>query len=135
VRVSKDKDAMGKFRNQNHGLIIDCEGGYFAGDASGGAIFDKQGKKIKDFPDDGSSKRFGNVTSFQLRAAVRSRKAGELAAEALVGHHSAACCHLANVSYRLGKQARPEVIRETIQGSRTFPMPSNAAANTCAKTK
>src|SRR5436190_10172969 len=48
-------------------------------------------------------------------AAVRSRKAGDLAAEALQGHHSTACCHMANVSHRLGKQARPEVIRETIQ--------------------
>src|SRR5207244_3998714 len=57
VRDSNSPDAMGKFRNQNHGLVIDCEGGYFAGDASGGALFDKQGKKIKDFPDDGSSNR------------------------------------------------------------------------------
>ena len=53
-------------------------------------------------------------------AAVRSRKAGDLAAEALQGHHSTACCHMANVSHRLGKQARPEVIRETIQASREF---------------
>ena len=51
-------------------------------------------------------------------AAVRSRKAGDLAAEALQGHLSTACCHIANVSYRLGKQARPEVIRETIQANR-----------------
>jgi hypothetical protein len=36
---------MGKFRNQNRGLVIDCEGGYFAGDASGGALFDKQGQE------------------------------------------------------------------------------------------
>ncbi len=48
---------MGKFRNQNRGLVIDCEGGYFAGDASGGAVFDHQGKKIKDILDDGSSKK------------------------------------------------------------------------------
>jgi hypothetical protein len=51
-------------------------------------------------------------------AAVRSRKSGDLAAEALQGHHSTACCHMANISHRLGKQARPEVIRETIQSSR-----------------
>jgi hypothetical protein len=53
-------------------------------------------------------------------AAVRSRKAGDLAAEALQGHHSTACCHMANVSHRLGKQARPEAIRETIQTNREF---------------
>ena len=39
---------MGRFRGQNRGVVIDCEGGYFAGDASGGALFDRQGKKIKD---------------------------------------------------------------------------------------
>jgi hypothetical protein len=43
-------------------------------------------------------------------AAVRSRKANELAAEALQGHVSTSCCHMANVSYRLGKQSRPEAI-------------------------
>jgi hypothetical protein len=117
VRASKDKEAMGKFRNQNHGLIIDCEGGYFAGDASGGAIFDKQDKKVKDIPDDGSSKRLEATHLSNFVAAVRSRKSGDLAAEALVGHHSAACCHMANVSYRLGKPAQPELIRETIHGN------------------
>jgi len=116
VRASKDKDALGKFRNQNHGLIIDCEGGYFAGDASGGAIFDKQDKKVKDIPDDGSSKRLETMHLSNFVAAVRSRKSGDLAAEALVGHHSAACCHMANVSYRLGKPAQPELIREAIHG-------------------
>jgi len=118
VRVSKSPDAIGKFRNQNSGLVIDCEGGYFAGDASGGALFDKQGKKIKDFPDDGSSKGLETSHMSNFVAAVRSRKAADLAAEALQGHHSTACCHMANVSYRLGKQARPEVIRETIQANR-----------------
>src|SRR5436190_20915390 len=51
-------------------------------------------------------------------AAVRNRKAGDLAAEALEGHRSTACCHMANVSHRLGKQARPEAIQETIRASR-----------------
>ena len=37
-------------------------------------------------------------------AAVRSRKVSDLNADVLVGHHSAALCHLANISYRLGEQ-------------------------------
>jgi len=118
VSTSKNPDALGKFRNQNRGILIDCEGGYFAGDASGGALFDQQGKKIKDFPDDGSSKGLETSHMANFVAAVRSRKASDLAAEALQGHHSTACCHLANVSHRLGKQARPEIIRETIQANR-----------------
>jgi hypothetical protein len=50
VRAGKSPAAIGKFRNLTRGLVIDCEGGYFAGDATGGAIFDTQGKKIKDIP-------------------------------------------------------------------------------------
>ena len=51
-------------------------------------------------------------------AAVRSRKASDLAAEALQGHLSAACCHMANVSHRLGKQSSPEAIHAAIAGNR-----------------
>jgi hypothetical protein len=40
---------------------------------------------------------FGNFIE-----AVRSRKAEDLNAEILEGHYSAALCHLANLSYRLG---------------------------------
>jgi predicted dehydrogenase len=117
VRASKSTDAMGKFRNQNRGIIIDCEGGYFAGDSSGGALFDKQDKKIKEFSNDAAAKGLETSHLTNFVAAIRSRKANELAAEALQGHYSTACCHMANVSHRLGKQARPEVIREKIQAS------------------
>ena len=48
VSAGKGAAAMGKFRGQNKGVVIDCEGGYFAGDASGGAFFDRQGKKVQD---------------------------------------------------------------------------------------
>ena len=42
---------------------------------------------------------FGNFI-----AAVRSRKAEDLNADILTGHHSATLCHLANISYRLGSE-------------------------------
>ena len=35
--------------------------------------------------------------------AVRSRRQEDLNADILEGHFSSACCHLANISYRLGK--------------------------------
>ncbi|MFO1020619.1 MAG: Gfo/Idh/MocA family oxidoreductase [Planctomycetales bacterium] len=41
---------------------------------------------------------FGNFVS-----AVRSRKREELHADIMEGHYSSALCHLANISYRLGK--------------------------------
>src|SRR5262249_49333723 len=37
-------------------------------------------------------------------AAVRSRRTQDLNADILEGHYSAALCHLANISYRLGRQ-------------------------------
>jgi predicted dehydrogenase len=37
-------------------------------------------------------------------AAMRSRKKEDLRAEAEVGHYSSALCHLANISYRLGRE-------------------------------
>src|SRR5262245_45187990 len=45
--ASKRNAAMGRLRNQNRGVIIDCEGGYFEGDAPAGAVSDNQGKRIK----------------------------------------------------------------------------------------
>ena len=42
---------------------------------------------------------FGNFI-----AAVRSRKVEDLNADILEGHYSAALCHLANISYRLGQE-------------------------------
>ena len=40
---------MGTFRGQNKGVVIDCEGGYFAGDRlRRGDFFDRQGKKVQD---------------------------------------------------------------------------------------
>ena len=117
VSVAKTAEPMGRFRNHNNGIIIDCEGGYFAGDASGGAMFDKQGKKIKDITDDGESKGLELVHLSNFLAAVRSRKSNELAAEALQGHLSTACCHLANTSYRVGKQSRPDEIAGTIRSN------------------
>ncbi len=49
---------------------------------------------------------------------MRSRKASDLVAEALQGHLSAACCHLANISYRLGKKSPPDAIHASIRGER-----------------
>jgi predicted dehydrogenase len=118
LSAAKDAASLGKFRNRNRGVVIDCEGGYFAGDATGGAVFDKEGKKIKDIVDDGSSKRLETTHLANFVAAVRSRKATDLAAEALEGHISTACCHMANISHRLGKASPPQAIRSRIEGKR-----------------
>jgi predicted dehydrogenase len=117
VSAGKGAARIGKFRDQNKGIVIDCEGGYFAGDASGGAIFDRQGKKVQDLGEGDSPKalELAHLTAFL--AGVRSRKAGDLAAESLEGHRSTAGCHMANVSHRLGKQSSPEAIRTALTGN------------------
>lgn len=117
VKTASGPDPMGNCRNLTSGIVIDCEGGYFAGDATGGALFDKQGKKIKDLTDGGESKGLEVAHLSNFMAAVRSRKVGELVAEALQGHLSTSCCHMANVSHRLGQESSPEAITETIRGN------------------
>lgn len=117
VSAAKGADSLGNFRGRSKGVVIDCEAGYFAGDASGGAFFDRQGKKIQDIADGDSSKALETAHLSSFVTAVRSRQTSDLAAEALQGHVSTACCHMANTSHRLGKQEPPEAIRSTIAGN------------------
>jgi predicted dehydrogenase len=117
VSAVKGAATMGRFRGQNKGVVIDCEGGYFAGDASGGAIFDRQGKEVQDLGAGDSPKALELAHLSSFLAGVRSRKAVDLAAEALEGHRSTACCHMANVSHRLGKRSPPEAIRAASTGN------------------
>lgn len=112
VRTAAGSDAIGRYRGRAGGLIIDCEGGYFAGDASGGAYFDREGKQLKAIPNDGSSRTLETAHLTNFFAAVRSRKSADLVAEAIEGHRSVIGCHLANISHRLGQQTAPEAIRE-----------------------
>jgi hypothetical protein len=73
-------------------------------------VYDKQGKKIKEIRTSSASEESVHMANFV--DAVRSRKRSELTAEAEVGHVSAACSHMANISHRLGKTAAPSAIRE-----------------------
>lgn len=112
LRTAKEAGAMGTFRNADRGAVIDCEGGYFAGDSSGGAIFDHQGRQIQEFRDGRKPQEVEIAHLANFLAAVRSRRAGDLHAGAAVGHASTACSHMANISHRLGKLASPEAILE-----------------------
>lgn len=120
--VSKNTDpkapsTLGKFRGSAGGIVIVCEGGHFAGDYTSGAAFDKEGKKIKEFQDGSKTGAVEVSHAANFIAAVRSRKADSLAAEAAVGHASAACCHMANISHRIGKRSSPDEIRERIRSN------------------
>jgi predicted dehydrogenase len=117
LSAGKGAARMGKFRGQNGDVVIDCERGYFAGDASSGAIFDREGKKVQDLGRGDSPKELELAHLSAFLTAVRSRKTSDLAAEALDGHRSTACCHMANVSHRLGKRLSADAIRTAITSS------------------
>ena len=107
----KGSTAMDSFLNTKVGVVIQCEGGYFAGAHLSGAAFDHQGKEIKKFgPIPWGDMDTGHMANFV--EAVRSRKAAALNAEILEGHLSAACCHQVNISHRLGRTAAPGVVLE-----------------------
>lgn len=113
----KGPSTMGKFRGASGGMVIVCEGGYFAGDFTSGAAFDLAGKKIRDFQDGSKTGGIEIAHAANFLDAVRSRNSAGLAAEAAVGHASAACCHMGNISHRLGKQSSPQAIQERMRSN------------------
>jgi predicted dehydrogenase len=90
---------MDAFRGIRTGVVIQCEGGYFAG-LEGGWVYDRQGKRMKHFEGDGGG---GHLENFL--AAVRTRRAGDLTAPLAEGHASSASLAMANISYRMGRKA------------------------------
>ena len=87
------------YRGVRFGLVIQCEHGYFAGGRGGGWTYDNDNKRLKPFPGDG-----GETHHVNFIEAVRSGKRDKLRADILEGHLSAALCHMANISYRLGRR-------------------------------
>mgnify|MGYP006283843425 FL=1 len=100
-------NALDHYRGIREGVILQCENGYFAGLRGGGWVYDENGKKIKQFVGDGGREHHANFFE-----AVRSRNPGLLNAPIQEGHVSSACCHLGNLSYRVGSPAKQEALRQ-----------------------
>ena len=66
---------------------------------STGILYTPDGKEVEKFTGGGDQHHFDNFVK-----AVRSRKASDLNCDIEEGHRSAALCHLANISYRLGAE-------------------------------
>jgi len=114
--VKPGKDAsIGKFRGASGGIVVDFENGYFAGDMTGGAFFDRSGKKVREIKDGRKAQEIERDHVANFIAAVRSRKPADLKAEATVGHISASYCHMANLSHRLGAAATLEQIGDAVR--------------------
>ena len=101
--------AMDAYRGVRVGLVVQCDGGYFAGGANGGSVCDNDGKKVKQFSSSGGD---GHQANFI--AAVRSRRVADLNAPVEGCHLSSALCHLGNISYRLGRDTPAANVRESL---------------------
>ncbi len=85
------------YRGAMVGNVFHCADGYVAFTSYTNAIaFDNNNREIQRFS--GTADHFGNFIS-----AVRSGRRQDLNADILEGHYSSALCHLANISYRLGR--------------------------------
>jgi len=85
------------------------EGILVAPSYSSAFVLDRDGKKVKEFS--GSADHFRNFVDV-----VRSRRLQDLSCDVEDGHLSAALCHMANISYLMGRQqpfsVEPGIVRE-----------------------
>jgi predicted dehydrogenase len=114
-------DNMDRFHRPGINTSIDigdcvaCEGGYVPLGEPGGWVYDNNGKRTdksftgKDYTGVGGEGHHQNFIN-----AVRSHKVSDLHADIEVGHLSAALCHMANTSYRLGKKMKPDEIKAAL---------------------
>jgi len=110
---------MDSFRQLREGFVVQYEGGFFGGLRAGGVVFDKDGKRRKEWRGDGGATHHHNFIE-----AVRSRKTATLRAPIQEGHVSSSCCLLGNLSYRMGKPTPKknciEAVSKQAQGAEAF---------------
>ena len=107
-RKKGDKAMDATYRKTRAPVVIECEGGYYAG----GWACDNEGKRIKQFKETGGGGHHANFIK-----AVRSRKVSDLNADILQGYLSTAACHLGNISYRIGHEGSRDDIIESIKSN------------------
>lgn len=90
-----------KFMGSGVGNLFHCE----AGTIVDGKYFPKGKDSPAELPEVETHMGPGKGHFGNFIAAMRTRKQEDLNADILQGHYSAALCHLANVSYRLGEPA------------------------------
>jgi hypothetical protein len=107
---AKGSVKMDSFRGIAASMIIECEHGYLTGGRGGARAFSPQGKVIRQFKGDGGVTHPANFI-----AAMRSRRVSDLRADILQGRVSTNFCHLANVSYRVGRRREPMGISDALK--------------------
>jgi hypothetical protein len=112
-KANEEGYIMDNYRGVRIGVVVQCENGYFAGGETGGWIYDNDNKRIKQFQQNGAEQHQANFIK-----AVRSRKQSDIPAPFLEGHLSSALCHMANVSYRLGKSTPVGEIADQVKSNK-----------------
>jgi len=139
----KGVETMDKYRGAGVGVVAQYEHGYVvAPDYSNAAVFDNEDKLVRKYgkppgvkdmvesnpiPESekaeqkadekaAGDKEEGHFANFI--SCVRSRNSANLNGKIIDGHISSGLCHTANISYRLGKNAAPDALREKFKGNK-----------------
>lgn len=87
----------------NMNVVIFGEDGYIYNNV----VYDNSGNEVKNFP----SRRLSSPQHHFIRA-VRSREREDIRTDIEEGHRSTCLCHMGNISYMLGHETNPRVIRD-----------------------
>lgn len=104
-----------RFKGVDIGNVIECEGGYVSITQRLSAAYDKSGKEIRQFSNNGAQAESLHKENFIN--VVRSRKREDQACELAEGFVSSSLSHTSNISYQLGKQSNPAGIQAAIKGN------------------
>jgi predicted dehydrogenase len=131
-----DSKDMDKYRGVSVGVVVQYENGYIiCPDYNNAAAYDNNDKLVRKFGNPPGTKDLvesdpapagekeeaapeGENHYANFLKGVRSRKVADLNGKIIDGHVSSALCHTGNISYRLGKQATPDEMREKIKGDK-----------------
>jgi predicted dehydrogenase len=101
--------AMDSLKGIREGVVVQCEGGYYAG-YHGGWIWDNNGKRMKQLALGGAESHMSNFID-----CVRSRKLQKLRAPIETGYKSTAACLYGNISYCIGGYAPVDTIKNKLK--------------------
>jgi len=109
----KGEKTQDAYKGVRVGVVVECEGGYFAGGRGGGWTYDNKGERIKQYKGDAGGNHHRNFID-----AVRSRKLETLHSDANEGHLSASLAHMGNISHRVGKGAGNDACMEAVKANK-----------------
>ena len=103
--------------NNGVGIIVETEKGRFVGGRGGGAFKFDNGK-VENFTRDAENKADGTQAHMlNFIDCVLSNKRDGLRSDCRVAANSSSMAHMANISYRLGKESSPEAIESAFDDS------------------